>query len=144
MSLSRSLWTTGEKNANPKCGALDLCAWCNHHRQNSNHIRSTNGRGGQTRSPHEEAQSCMLHLVPRHITRAVTRNSYWLGGIKVNFFWVVRKNTKLLHGWFEEKVMERGIIVREWVNQHLCKSPHSSMGNDGRATSECRNGSGRN
>ncbi|KAL3526035.1 hypothetical protein ACH5RR_014407 [Cinchona calisaya] len=35
---------------------------------------------------------------------------------KVNFFWVIKEKAEWLDG-FQEKVMGRGIIVREWANQ---------------------------
>lgn len=36
---------------------------------------------------------------------------------EVNFLWVVRKNVSELGDGFEERVKERGIVVKEWVNQ---------------------------
>ncbi|KAA8548081.1 hypothetical protein F0562_004658 [Nyssa sinensis] len=36
---------------------------------------------------------------------------------KVNFLWVVRKNQPEVFDGFEERVKERGIVVREWVDQ---------------------------
>ncbi|XVE67950.1 hypothetical protein DITRI_Ditri09bG0029000 [Diplodiscus trichospermus] len=36
---------------------------------------------------------------------------------KVNFLWVIRKKESELGEGFEEKVKERGIVVREWVDQ---------------------------
>ncbi|XVF60340.1 hypothetical protein PTKIN_Ptkin08bG0037200 [Pterospermum kingtungense] len=36
---------------------------------------------------------------------------------KVNFLWVIRKKESELGEGFEERVKERGIVVREWVDQ---------------------------
>ncbi|XWS44198.1 hypothetical protein CRYUN_Cryun15aG0023600 [Craigia yunnanensis] len=36
---------------------------------------------------------------------------------KVNFLWVIRKKESELDEGFEERVKERGIVVREWVDQ---------------------------
>ncbi|KAJ0053312.1 hypothetical protein Pint_02687 [Pistacia integerrima] len=36
---------------------------------------------------------------------------------KVNFLWVIRNDETEVGEGFEEKVKERGMVVREWVNQ---------------------------
>ncbi|KAM7496561.1 hypothetical protein LguiA_020975 [Lonicera macranthoides] len=77
---------------------------------------------------------------------------------EVNFLWVVRKNEEFDYvNEFEERVRERGMIVREWVNQreilghesmkgflshceYVCKSFGASAAYGGRATAECEDG----
>ncbi|KAF7136528.1 hypothetical protein RHSIM_Rhsim08G0056000 [Rhododendron simsii] len=47
---------------------------------------------------------------------------------KVNFFWVTRKSESELDDGFEERVKERGLVVREWVDQRAILGHKSVRG----------------
>lgn len=47
---------------------------------------------------------------------------------QVNFLWVVRKNESQLSDGFEERVKDRGLIVREWVDQRKILGHRSVVG----------------
>ncbi|XP_031256869.1 UDP-glycosyltransferase 90A1-like [Pistacia vera] len=47
---------------------------------------------------------------------------------KVSFLWVIRKEASELEDGFEERVKERGIVVREWVDQREILTHQSVKG----------------
>ncbi|KAI8541509.1 hypothetical protein RHMOL_Rhmol08G0066500 [Rhododendron molle] len=47
---------------------------------------------------------------------------------KVNFLWVTRKSESELDDGFEERVRERGLVVREWVDQKTILGHESVQG----------------
>ncbi|XP_027178959.1 UDP-glycosyltransferase 90A1-like [Coffea eugenioides] len=47
---------------------------------------------------------------------------------QVNFLWVIRKNESQLNDGFEERVKDRGLIVREWVDQRKILGHRSVVG----------------
>ncbi|CAK9162336.1 unnamed protein product [Ilex paraguariensis] len=47
---------------------------------------------------------------------------------EVNFLWVVRRNESELDDGFEERVKERGILVRDWVDQRKILGHYSVQG----------------
>ncbi|KAI8019431.1 UDP-glycosyltransferase 90A1 [Camellia lanceoleosa] len=47
---------------------------------------------------------------------------------KVNFLWVLRKSESELADRFEERVKEKGIVVREWVDQRAILGHESVQG----------------
>ncbi|KAL3505086.1 hypothetical protein ACH5RR_034927 [Cinchona calisaya] len=81
----------------------------------------------------------------------------------VNFLWVVRKNDLDLIDGFENKVEDKGLVVKEWIDQRqilehncsgisqslwmelcdgkcMCKSSYIGMADVGLATAECKDG----